>query len=84
MVKANGEINYTLTPNQNDFVDTVVAPYAVRPYHIPSVSTPLEWKELKSSLDPTAFTIYTIRKRMEKKADIFKDVMDNKSRYLVA
>lgn len=31
-----------LDPNQNDFADTVAAPYSVRPYKLPTVSTPIE------------------------------------------
>ncbi|RYG45660.1 MAG: DNA ligase D, partial [Chitinophagaceae bacterium] len=49
-----------IDPNQNDFADTVAAPYSVRPFHHPSVSTPIDWKELKTSLDPLQFDIHTI------------------------
>src|SRR4026208_2253895 len=42
-----------LDPNQNDYADTVAAAYSVRPYKVPTVSTPLEWKELKDTPDPT-------------------------------
>ncbi len=64
-----------LDPNQNDEADTVAAPYCVRPYQLPLVSTPLEWKELNSRLDPTLFNIYTIAARIKKKGELFKDVL---------
>lgn len=65
-------------PNQNDEADTVAAPYSVRPSHQPSVSTPLEWKEIKNGLDSRSFDIKTIFKRLEKKGDLFAGVNDNK------
>jgi DNA primase len=39
----------------------------------PTVSTPLEWKELSSSLDPKKFTTETIIAQLEKK---FTGVLD--------
>ena len=74
-VLARGNKLY-LDPNQNDYADTVAAPYAARPYHIPSVSTPLEWKEVNDKLDPASFTITTIEKRIQKKGDLFAGVHD--------
>lgn len=76
-VSARGNKLY-LDPNQNDYADTVAAPYAARPHHIPTVSTPLEWKELNAKLDPSAFTISTILKRIEKKGDLFAGVLGEK------
>jgi bifunctional non-homologous end joining protein LigD len=70
-----------LDPNQNDFADTVAAPYSIRPFGIPTVSTPLEWKEIKPGLDPTNFTMGTIQKRLQKKGDLFVDVLDEKIAY---
>jgi bifunctional non-homologous end joining protein LigD len=67
-----------LDPNQNDEADTVAAPYSVRPYHIPTVSTPLEWKEITSKLNASDFTINTIIERLSKKKDLFKGVLDKK------
>jgi bifunctional non-homologous end joining protein LigD len=65
-----------LDPNQNDYSDTVASVYSVRPNKIPTVSTPLEWKEVNEKLDPEAFTIDTIKKRLEKKGDLFSSVLD--------
>ncbi|MCW3110512.1 MAG: hypothetical protein JWQ09_5018, partial [Segetibacter sp.] len=67
-----------IDPNQNDESDTVAAPYSARPFHHPSVSTPLDWKEINDKLDPLKFDINTIIARIEKKGDIFKGVLDKK------
>jgi len=60
---------------QNNFGQTVVAPYTVRPRPKAPVSTPLEWKEVKRGLDPTDFTIRNTLKRFEKKGDLFLPVI---------
>jgi len=65
-----------LDPNQNDYADTVAAPYSVRPYKLPTVSTPLDWKEVKTGLQADQFTIRTILKRLEKKGELFDGVLD--------
>jgi bifunctional non-homologous end joining protein LigD len=67
-----------LDPNQNDEADTIAAAYSVRPYHLPTVSTPLAWKEVTRKLHPHDFTIATVPDRLEKKGDLFKGVMDKK------
>lgn len=64
--------------NQNDYADTLAAPYSVRPYHQPIVSTPLEWKEVKVGLDRYAFTLEAVQQRLKKKGDLFKGVLDPK------
>jgi bifunctional non-homologous end joining protein LigD len=63
-------------PNQNDEADTVAAPYSARPFHIPTVSTPIAWKEVNEKLNPTDFTIKTIAKRLEKRGDLWKDILN--------
>ena len=65
-----------IDPSQNDYADTLAAAYSVRPHHGPTVSTPLEWKELKPGLDPAAFTIATIGKRLRRKGDLFAGTLD--------
>jgi len=64
--------------DQNNYADTLAAPYCVRPYHEPTISTPLEWKEVKIGLDRYSFTMETTLKRLEKKGDIFQDVLNEK------
>jgi bifunctional non-homologous end joining protein LigD len=70
--------NVYIDAGQNDYADTLAAPYSIRPYHQPLVSTPLEWKEVKKGLDRYAFTMDTIRKRIEKKGDLWKKLNDKK------
>ena len=69
-----------IDPNQNDEADTVAAPYSVRPAPLPTVSTPLEWKEVHEKLDPKKFDIHSILDRIKKKGDLFEGVMDEKTR----
>ncbi len=64
--------------NQNDYADTLAAPYSVRPYHQPVVSTPLEWKEVKIGLNRYQFMMESIQQRLQKKGDIFAKVLDRK------
>jgi bifunctional non-homologous end joining protein LigD len=68
-----------LDPNQNDFADTVAAPYSVRPYRMPAVSTPLEWKEVNNRLHPSRFTIQTVLERLKKKGDIWNNILELKT-----
>lgn len=60
---------------QNRGGQTLAAPYSVRPKPGATVSTPLEWSEVKKGLKPSQFTIKTIFKRLEKKGDLFKGVL---------
>jgi len=66
--------------NQNDEADTVAVPYCVRPAASPTVSTPLQWKEVNESLDPKKFDIHNIVERINKKGDLFKNALDEKIR----
>jgi bifunctional non-homologous end joining protein LigD len=67
-----------IDPSQNDYADTLACAYSVRPNKLPTVSTPLDWKEVKAGLDPTGFTIDTIGARVKKKGDLFTGMMDEK------
>lgn len=60
---------------QNNFAQTVVAPYSVRPRPEAPVSTPLKWSEVKIGLQPTDFTIKTVLKRFKKVGDLFQPVL---------
>ena len=57
---------------QNNFAQTLAAPYSVRAKRHASVSMPLEWKEVKKGLDPSQFNIFNAVKRVKSKKDILK------------
>lgn len=42
------------------------------------VSTPLEWKELKKGIDRYSFTMETIKTRLDKKGDLWDNILDRK------
>ena len=69
--------NKVYIDNHNDYADTIAAPYSVRPYHIPAVSAPLDWKEVNSKLDSKVFTIKTMISRLQTKGDLFKELLSN-------
>lgn len=60
---------------QNNYNQSVVAPYSVRPTPDATVSTPLAWHEVKNGLDPKKFTIKTIFSRLKKYGDLFRPVL---------
>jgi bifunctional non-homologous end joining protein LigD len=51
---------------QNRHGQTIVAPFSVRPLPGATVSMPLVWDEVNSSLDPKGFTIRSALERMER------------------
>jgi bifunctional non-homologous end joining protein LigD len=66
---------------QNARGKSVVAPYSVRPKAGAPVSAPLEWKEIeKCKFTPQDFTIKNIWKRLERKGDLFKPVLNARQR----
>jgi bifunctional non-homologous end joining protein LigD len=60
---------------QNRAGQTIASPYSLRPKPGAPVSTPLEWKELKKGLTIERFNISSIFKRLEKKGDLFEDLL---------
>ncbi|MFZ5444440.1 MAG: non-homologous end-joining DNA ligase [Myxococcota bacterium] len=56
---------------QNYQGKTLVLPYSVRAVDGAPVSTPLEWAEVTTTLEPRAFTIRTMRARLDAKGDLF-------------
>jgi bifunctional non-homologous end joining protein LigD len=66
-------------PSQNDYADTLACVYSVRPYKHPTVSTSLDWKEVKEKLDPGKFTMDTVPERLEK-GDLFDNLRNDKWR----
>jgi DNA ligase D len=60
---------------QNSRGQTLASAYSVRPKPGATVSAPLEWKEVKKGLHPSQFTIKNMKKRADKKGDLFKGVL---------
>ena len=59
----------------NNIGQTLAAPYSVRPRPGAPVSTPLEWNEVTSTLNPETFTMKTIFKRIDKVGDLWTPVL---------
>jgi len=60
---------------RNGAVQTVVAPYSVRRKPHAPVSTPLDWSDVKPSLDPSTFNLGNFRRRFRARdpwAEFFK------------
>jgi bifunctional non-homologous end joining protein LigD len=60
---------------QNRKGQTLASAYSARPKEGATVSTPLEWKEVKTGLHPSDFTIQNILDRIKEKGDLFKGVL---------
>lgn len=60
---------------QNSRGQTLASAYSARPKPGATVSTPLDWKEVKKGLHPSDFTIHNIKKRVDKKGDLFKGAL---------
>jgi DNA ligase D len=61
---------------QNSRGQTLASAYSVRPKPGATVSAPLDWKEVKHGLHPSQFTIKNMKKRVEKKGDLFKGIFE--------
>jgi bifunctional non-homologous end joining protein LigD len=60
---------------QNNKGQTLACAYSLRPKPGATVSTPLEWREVKAGLLPTDFTFKNILARVDKKGDLFGGVL---------
>ncbi|GAA4461572.1 hypothetical protein GCM10023093_06440 [Nemorincola caseinilytica] len=60
---------------QNRRGQTLASPYSLRPKPGATVSTPLDWSEVKDGLLPSDHTIENILTRIKKKGDIFAAVL---------
>jgi len=74
-LKKRGDKHIYLDWLQNSRGQTIACAYSLRPVKGATVSTPLNWKEVKTGLHPSAFDIYTVPKRMKKMKDIFSGVL---------
>ena len=61
--------------NQNGEGKTIASVYSVRPKAGAPVSTPLRWDEVNESLDPGAFTMDVVRRRVDERGDLFEGVL---------
>ncbi len=61
---------------QNNFGQTIAAPYCIRAKPGAPVSTPLSWSEVKIGIDPLNYTLFNIANRLKKKGDLFKPVLE--------
>ena len=62
---------------QNSHGRTMVAPYALRATPEATVSTPLEWKEVKKRLKPETFNLLAVVKRQK---DPWKEILDKRQK----
>lgn len=60
---------------QNRPIQTICAPYSVRPRPGAPVSTPLHWSEVAPGLKPEAFTMKTLPARLRAEGDLFEGVL---------
>jgi bifunctional non-homologous end joining protein LigD len=60
---------------QNGQGKTLAAPYCVRPYRGATVSAPLKWSEVREGLDPSRFSIRTMKNRLDVAGDLWKGVL---------
>ncbi len=58
---------------QNSPLRTMVVPYSLRSTPEATVSTPLEWSEVKKGINPSDFTIFSVIKR---KSDPWKEIFE--------
>jgi bifunctional non-homologous end joining protein LigD len=78
-VKARGATTVYVDYLQNIQGKTVAAAYAVRAKPGATVSTPLEWSELKDDLDPRGYNLGNAAERFERIGDIWNEAMRKKN-----
>jgi bifunctional non-homologous end joining protein LigD len=65
---------------QNSHGRTMACPYSLRAVPEATVSTPLEWSEIKKGIKPTEFNIFSVVKREK---DPWKKILENKQKLKV-
>ncbi len=67
--------------SQNSLAKSTVAPYSVRPVPGARVSTPLTWAEVEAGdVDPAAFSLRTLRARVEQVGDLTAELETARTR----
>jgi bifunctional non-homologous end joining protein LigD len=79
MAKADRRGRVFLDALRNAFGQTIAAPYSVRRRPRAPVSMPLAWDEVDPSLDPAAFNIRTVERRLAGR-DPWTDIWQNRQR----
>jgi bifunctional non-homologous end joining protein LigD len=64
--------------NQNGAGKTIASVYSVRPVPGATVSTPLEWSEVNTKLNPTIYSMDVALERIRLKGDLFEPVLTTK------
>lgn len=67
--------------NQNAWGRTLASVYSVRPRDLPTVSTPVTWKELERGVSMNDFRIDNVPKRVRKVGDLFKPLLSSRGRF---
>lgn len=60
---------------QNRAIQTIAAPYSVRPKPGATVSAPLHWEEVNNRLSISQFTIHNMPARIKEQGDLFESVL---------
>ena len=61
---------------QNRAIQTIAAPYSLRPKPGATASAPLHWDEIKKGLSIQDFTIHNMLERVKSEGDLFKGVLE--------
>ncbi|MGH9475929.1 MAG: non-homologous end-joining DNA ligase [Terriglobales bacterium] len=69
---------------QNAHGKTIPPPYSPRPRPGAPVSCPLQWSELRPSLDPSRFTILSLRRRLDRFGDLFAPTLPGQRHETIA
>src|SRR5215203_3147340 len=67
--------------NQNAWGRTLASVYSVRPNKLPSVSTPITWKELERGVSIEDFRIDNVPARIRKLGDLWTPLYETKGRF---
>jgi len=67
--------------NQNAWGRTLASVYSVRPKEVPSVSTPVTWKEVERGIKIEDFRIDNVPSRVKRVGDLWKPMTQTKGRF---
>ena len=67
--------------NQNAWGRTLASVYSVRPKEVPSVSTPVTWKEVERGIKIDDFRIDNVPARVKRVGDLWKPMTQAKGRF---